>query len=53
LYGKARRRRIQKIYAFASELLEGVKIDPLKEKLTGFLSDWLPEGRIVGEASER
>jgi Fe-S cluster assembly protein SufD len=41
------------IYAFASELLEGVKIDPLKEKLTGFLSDWLPEGRIVGEASER
>ncbi len=37
------------IYAFANELVNGIRLDPLREQLMTFLMDWLPRGEIVGE----
>ncbi len=38
------------IYAFASEVLDGIKVDALREQLMGKLFDWLPQGDVVREA---
>ncbi len=37
------------IYAFASEVIDAVKADPLRGALADFLRAWLPKGSFVGE----
>lgn len=38
------------IYAFASEVLDGVRVDALREPLMDRLFEWLPQGDLVREA---
>lgn len=38
------------IYAFASQLVQGIKIESFRELLDSYLFDWLPEGERVKEA---
>jgi Fe-S cluster assembly protein SufD len=38
------------IYAFASEVLDGIKVDALREQLADRLFEWLPEGDVVRDA---
>jgi Fe-S cluster assembly protein SufD len=38
------------IYAFASEIVEKIRLEPLREQLDGFLFTWLPKGRLIKEA---
>ena len=37
------------VYAFASEVLETLKVTPLKEALVSYLTAWLPKGDLVRE----
>ena len=38
------------IYAFASEVVNRVKVEPLRAALDKYLFEWLPMGRVVKEA---
>ena len=35
------------IFAFASEAVARVKVEPLRKELSNYLADWLPEGQTV------
>lgn len=41
------------IYAFASEMIERIKVGALRAQLDRFLLNWLPRGEFVKEAVER
>lgn len=41
------------VYAFASEMIECIKVGALRAQLDGFLRNWLPRGEFVKEAVER
>lgn len=38
------------IYAFASEMVEKIKVDSLRRQLDSYLFEWLPRGELVKEA---
>ncbi len=38
------------IYAFASEIVNRIVHQPLRDQLHGYLADWLPNGHLVKEA---
>jgi len=38
------------IFAFASEVLDTVRVEALREQITDRLFDWLPQGDVVREA---
>lgn len=40
------------IYAFASEIIDYVKVDLLKNQLVDYLTGWLPKGELVREVYE-
>ena len=38
------------VYAFASEVIQRVRVEPVRKALDGYLFTWLPKGHLVKEA---
>ncbi len=38
-------------YAFASDIVERIRVEPVRQELRDFLLDWIPHGEVVRDAT--